>query len=215
MGVLERRAREKEALRSRILDATSSLILEEGFENLSIRRIAERIEYSPATIYLYFKDKAELVAAICEEAFGEMLETIGEAAASTPDPIEGLRRGLRAYIDFGIHHPTHYLIVFGTATPHDPKNVSETNDLGMQTYDLLRRGLQACIDAGAIPPSDIETASRVTWMAIHGITTMAIMDLDAKCSGFAPLDREQLIESGLDMVIAGLRNCTFRSSARE
>src|ERR1051325_3817396 len=112
MGVLERRAREKEALRTRILDATSKLIVEEGLGNLSIRRIAERIEYSPATIYLYFKDKAELIAAICEEAFGEMLETIGQACESTPDPVEGLRRGLRAYVDFGIRHPSHYLIVF-------------------------------------------------------------------------------------------------------
>jgi AcrR family transcriptional regulator len=215
MGVMERRAREKEALRGRILDATSSLILEEGFENLSIRRIAERIEYSPATIYLYFKDKAELVAAICEEAFREMLETIGQACTSTPDPIEGLRRGLRAYIDFGIHHPSHYLIVFGNAAPHDPKDGSETNDLGMQTYDLLRRGLQACIDGGAIPPSDIETASRLIWMAIHGITTMSIMDLNAKCPTFVPLDRDQLIESGLDLVIAGLRNSTLGPTARQ
>jgi AcrR family transcriptional regulator len=215
MGVLERRAREKEALRTRILDATSKLIIEEGFENLSIRRIAERIEYSPATIYLYFKDKAELIAAICEEAFSEMLETIGQACESTPDPVEGLRRGLRAYIDFGIRHPSHYLIVFGTSSLVDHQNTSEPNDLGMQTYGLLKRGIQACIDSGTIPPSDVEIASRVTWMAIHGITSMAIMEIAESCPGkFAPLDREQLIESGLDLVIAGLRNCTLPSTVR-
>ena len=214
MGVLERRAREKEALRTRILDATSKLILEEGFENLSIRRIAERIEYSPATIYLYFKDKAELVAAICEEAFGEMLETIGQACESTPDALEGLRRGLRAYIEFGIRHPSHYLIVFGMSGLPDQQNSCEPNDLSMQTYAFLKRGLQACIEAGVIPPSDVETASRVTWMAIHGITTISIMDVSAKCADFAPLDREKLIESGLDLVIAGLSNCTLPSTLR-
>jgi AcrR family transcriptional regulator len=216
MGVLERRAREKEALRTKILDAASSLIVEEGYENLSIRRIAERIEYSPATIYLYFKDKAQLVAAICEEAFAEMLETIGKARESTADALEGLRRGLRAYIDFGIHHPSHYLIVFGMPGPGQQQNTicEGPTDLGMQTFDLLRQGIQACIDGGAIPPSDIETASRVTWMTIHGITSMTIMELAEKCPDFPSLDREQLIESALDIVIAGLRNCTLRSAVR-
>jgi hypothetical protein len=144
-----------------------------------------------------------------------MLETIGHACESTPDPLVGLRRGLRAYMDFGIHHPSHYLIVFGSAGPSDHANACEPNDLGMQTYDLLKRGLQACIDAGAIPPSDVETASRLAWMTIHGITSMVIMDVSEKCPGrFASLDREQLIESGLDLVIAGLRNCTLPSTVR-
>src|SRR5690242_6125241 len=115
MGVLERRAREKEVLRAKILEAATSLFVTEGYENVSIRRIAEKIEYSPATIYLYFKDKAELIQAICEEAFGEMLERIGQAGGSATDPIEGLRAGLRAYIDFGITHPSHYVIVFGSS----------------------------------------------------------------------------------------------------
>jgi len=69
MGVQERRAREKKELRQEILDAARDLFVREGFENVSMRKIAEKIEYSPTTIYLYFQDKADLLDCICEETF--------------------------------------------------------------------------------------------------------------------------------------------------
>jgi AcrR family transcriptional regulator len=216
MGVLERRAREKEVLRAKILDAATSLFVEEGYENVSIRRIAEKIEYSPATIYIYFKDKAELIQAICEEAFGEMLETIGEAGRSAKDPIEGLRAGLRAYIDFGVTHPSHYLIVFGSSgsVPADAATCEQPSDLAMQTFDLLRNAIRSCVDAGAIPTSDVETASQTTWMAIHGITSLAINANSGACAGFPWMRTVHLIDSALDLVVSGLRNCTLRPDLR-
>ena len=216
MGVLERRAREKEALRARILDAATSLFVEEGYENVSIRKIAERIEYSPATIYLYFKDKAELIAAICEEAFGEMLGSIGEAAESAADPVEALRRGMRAYIDFGIRHPSHYRIVFSTPAHTEGPNPAcdGPTSLGLQTFDLLRKSIQACVDAGAIRSSDVETAAQIAWMAIHGVTSLAITAKETEFPSFPWLDPEHLIEAALDLVIAGLRNRTLPSPVR-
>ena len=57
MGVQERRAREKENIREEILDAARTLFVKEGYENVSIRKIAAKIEYAPGTIYLYFEDK--------------------------------------------------------------------------------------------------------------------------------------------------------------
>jgi len=69
MGSKQRREREKEALRQDILDAARELFVEEGYDNVSMRRVAEKIEYSPTTIYLYFEDKASLLYAICEETF--------------------------------------------------------------------------------------------------------------------------------------------------
>ena len=72
MGVQERKARQKENLRQEILDAARDLFVREGVENVSIRRIAERIEYSPGTIYLYFNDKAEILKTLCEETFSRL-----------------------------------------------------------------------------------------------------------------------------------------------
>jgi AcrR family transcriptional regulator len=67
MGVQERRARQKEGVREEILDAARTLFVKEGYEHVSMRKIAEKVEYAPGTIYLYFRDKAEILDRICEE----------------------------------------------------------------------------------------------------------------------------------------------------
>lgn len=69
MGVADRKEREKEEMKTKILEAAKKLFLDHGFEKTSIRNIAEEIEYSPGTIYLYFKDKNELLFALHQEAF--------------------------------------------------------------------------------------------------------------------------------------------------
>ena len=76
MGVKERRAREKELLRRQILSAARELFVNEGYESVSMRKIAERIEYSPTTIYLYFEDKADLLDSVCQETLLSLLNTL-------------------------------------------------------------------------------------------------------------------------------------------
>src|ERR671939_111330 len=99
MGPKQRRAREKEILRQEILDAARELFVNEGYENVSMRRIAEKIEYSPTTIYLYFEDKAALLFAICEETFAKLAKKLETIVRQTQDPVEALKKGCRAYIE--------------------------------------------------------------------------------------------------------------------
>src|SRR5436190_5979190 len=101
MGVQERRAREKQELREEILDAARQLFIHEGFENVSMRKIADKIEYSPTTIYLYFQDKADLLDCVCEQTLSRLNDTLDQIRQRLSDPYERLRAGLRAYIDFG------------------------------------------------------------------------------------------------------------------
>ena len=90
----ERRAREKEDLRQEILDAARELFIREGYDAVSMRKIADKIEYSPTTIYLYFRDKSELFDCLSEQAFGKLLEKLQSIGGQeTNDPIDGLRRG--------------------------------------------------------------------------------------------------------------------------
>ena len=70
MGIKERQERDREAVRRSILDAARELFVAEGFQNVSIRKIAERIEYSPAAIYGYFPSKDDIFFALAEEVFG-------------------------------------------------------------------------------------------------------------------------------------------------
>ncbi len=119
MGVTERRAREREALSEAILDAASELIVKKGPGSLSIRKIAEKIEYAPSTIYLYFEDKHAILAGICIRFFEDLLEELNEIRDNTPDPREALRAGLRCYVDFGLANPTRYQVTFLTAPAPD------------------------------------------------------------------------------------------------
>src|SRR5579864_4603435 len=100
MGSVERRAREKKFLREEILDAARELFLKHGYENVSMRKIADKIEYSPTTIYLYFQDKAEILHTLCEETFSRLSKIMVEIEHGPGDPISRLRQQGVAYIRF-------------------------------------------------------------------------------------------------------------------
>src|ERR1035438_7522494 len=110
MGVLERREREKHALRQDILSAARELFANEGYESVSMRKIAEKIEYSPTTIYLYFRDKQEVVQEICRETFLLLTQRLNAVLLEPGDPVDRLKSGMRAYISFGLEHPDHYRV---------------------------------------------------------------------------------------------------------
>src|SRR5437870_13726763 len=95
MGVQERRARRKEGVREEILDAARTLFVKEGYEHVSMRKIAEKVEYAPGTIYLYFRDKAEILDRICEETFARLAIRLEAISRDQADPLDCLRRGLR------------------------------------------------------------------------------------------------------------------------
>jgi len=107
MGVQERRARQKASIREEILDAARTLFVKEGYEHVSMRKIAEKIEYAPGTIYLYFRDKAEIMERLCDETFSKLLRKMQALNNDPSNPLESLRRGLRTYIQFGIDNPNH------------------------------------------------------------------------------------------------------------
>src|SRR5215472_17912678 len=102
MGVAERKAREKRKLRQQILDAARELFVREGYESVSMRKIAAKIEYSPGSIYTYFKDKGEILDCLCEETFLHLHEHEFQALQETKgDALEVLKKGMETYIHFG------------------------------------------------------------------------------------------------------------------
>jgi AcrR family transcriptional regulator len=211
MGVSERRAREKEALRQSILDAATQLIVENGHENLSIRKIAEKIEYAPSTIYLYFQDKYEILASICLEVFEKLTTSLEAIAEQATDPVQGLRDGLRCYVDFGLANPSYYQVTFMTPMPSmeekelHPALEGDLNpdQAGLRCYDGLRKAIQRGIDAGAFRRcDDTHLLAQSTWLAIHGLTSGLI------CMGhdtsFPWVERDRLIDGQIDMLIRGM-----------
>ena len=204
MGVQERKAREKEELRQEILDAARDLFVELGYEAVSMRKIAERIEYSPTTIYLYFQDKSDLFDNLCADTLAKLvvrLRSIAEETAGA-DPVEGLRKGLRAYVDFGLEHPAHYRVTF--MTPHAIHSEEQgvpcrCDEKGEEAFGCMRASAGACVDRGRLRVKDIELVSQVLWSGIHGVTSLLIAHPD-----FPWMDRETLINTLIDTLVKGL-----------
>ena len=113
MGVAQRREREKAELREQILKAARAIVLKEGFEGLSMRKIAQAIEYSPATIYMHFQCREEIARQLTREAFGELLAYFAPLT-SIKDPMERVRAFGKAYIEFGLTRPESYRLCFMT-----------------------------------------------------------------------------------------------------
>src|SRR5437868_8458331 len=111
MGVKERREREKLETRDLILEAARELFASEGYEGVSMRKVAERIEYSPTAIYVHFADKNELFHELCRIDFARLQEVM-QSAEMPSDPVEVLRQIGRSYIEFGINYPNHYVFMF-------------------------------------------------------------------------------------------------------
>jgi AcrR family transcriptional regulator len=201
MGVKERRARQKKYLRQEILDAASELFVREGYENVSMRRIAERIEYSPTTIYLYFRDKSELLEQVCKETFARLVQRLSKIMEQPGDPVERLKRGLLAYIQFGLENPHHYRATFMMVLPEgfERKKLQAEDSPGMQAYAFLTRGLAECISAEKMPALNVELGAQTLWAGAHGITSLLITHQDFPWAG-----QEKLIHSTVDALVAGL-----------
>jgi AcrR family transcriptional regulator len=204
MGVAERRAREKQQLRSQIVEAATAIIAEEGLQNFSIRRLADRIEYSPATIYLYFKDKTALVHQICAETFEPLIARMEVIKAENLGPLETMRKCIRAYIDHGLEHPNHYYVTFCLPeAQYSDMNEAEIDagyDIGMQTFDGLRQGVRICIEAGVIAQADVETTAQLAYMQMHGIVSALI----TAPTYFPWVDKQRLVDQGVEQILRGM-----------
>jgi len=207
MGIVERKAREKEELRQRILDAAGELIVKEGYENLSMRKLAERIEYSPSTIYLYFKDKYEILASICIDVFDRLSARLEEIHRNEPNPLAGLRQGMRCYIDFGLSHPSHYLVTFSKPyLPYVQENSEaslRTMQSGLRCFGCLREAVVKSIAAGMVRNESPDLIGQSVWTCIHGLTSALITMGDDP--HFPWVEREQLIENTVDTILRGIQ----------
>jgi AcrR family transcriptional regulator len=193
MSALTRRRQHTAELRGMILDAARDLFVREGYQNVSMRKLAEKIEYSPASIYLHFRGKEALLGCLVEESFDRLYHTLEQVRHD--DPVEMLRAALRAYVGFGLKHPNHYHFAFvirsgqAGAGPYRPH----------QAFEFLRGCVRRCISAGRFRRVDAEAAAQILWAAVHGITSLLI----ARPS-FPWVRRELLIGEMIDNSIRGL-----------
>jgi AcrR family transcriptional regulator len=175
MGITERKGREKAEMRLLILDAAHKLFRERGYEGVNIRNIAEAIEYSPATIYLYYKDKNEIYFALQYEAAAAKRDFLSPAT-QVEDPWERLLAFGERYIEFGFRHPDWYDLLFITRAPMEAIENQEGWQLGMATHSFFTETVQACVDKRYFKSTDTETIAYTLWCHAHGLVSLFVRE---------------------------------------
>ena len=202
MGIAERKELEKQKMRKLILKTAMKLFLEEGFENITIRRIAEKIEYSPATIYLYFKDKDEILYTLHNEGFEELyrrqLKTL-----SIKDPLERLREQGEMYILFALENPEYYDLMFMMRGPAKKVTEKKEPDIGMRSYEFLRENVKECMEEGLLPEANVDVAAFSLWSHVHGISSLIIR---ARYTTFFEEQIDYFVKGSLNFMLDGILN---------
>ncbi|HVU56764.1 MAG TPA: TetR/AcrR family transcriptional regulator [Puia sp.] len=173
MGIAERKEKQKLEIRKRILEASMKLFVEEGFGNVSIRRIADIIEYSPTTIYLYFKDKDEIFYNLHEIGFLKMQE-MNKDLDEIHNPLLRLHKMGENYIRFGMENPEYYDLMFIQPEPMDKLTEMGCEwENGDAALTRLRDTLAECMEKGYIAKTDPTMLSLSVWSMVHGLVSLA------------------------------------------
>jgi len=174
-------------MRQLILDAAKQLFVKEGFDNVSIRRIASAIEYSPAAIYRYFKSKREILSVLREEGFQQFVAGQRERLATYSDPIERLKVGGRGYVRFAVEQPDYFELMFCTDCT-EVDFVGAQSESSMESFTLFRQTVEECLETGLFGDVDGEAAVFSLWASAHGLAHLIITGRVPIMTGGVDLD---------------------------
>lgn len=205
MGSVARREREKLATRELILDAARELFARDGYEAVTMRRIAEQIEYSPTAIYLHFADKDALIHELCVADFLALAAEF-QPIALEPDPIERIKRIGRTYIEFALAHPDHYRLMFMTPRPQDEGEMDDgrKGDPAKDAYAFLRIAVVEALAQGRFREdlTDPDLICQTLWAGVHGV---AALHIALSCDTWVPWrSPEERTTAMLETMFSGL-----------
>jgi len=205
MGIKERREREKDETRHRIMDGARTLFVKHGYEAVSLRKIAEAIEYSPAAVYVHFRDKEDLIREMCREDFGK-LDGAALALAGIADPVERIKEIGRQYVRFGLENPHHYKLMFMTeaVVQMGAEDKAALEDPSKSGYGLLKQAAVDAKSAGRLRDelTDMALVAQMLWAAVHGVTSLLITMRNDPCVNFH--DPRALTELMVEAAMRGI-----------
>lgn len=161
-------------MRERILKAAMAIFAKGGYESVSMRRIAAKIEYSPGTLYRYFKNKDDIILELCYQGFENLLAIQCELDKIS-DPVERIRVGGRKYVAFALENPELYELMFGTKQIIKQPNGAEES-VALKSLRKFAEHVQQCLKAGFFSGGDAESLAIALWAALHGLSSLLIKE---------------------------------------
>jgi len=190
-----------------ILEAALEIIQEIGPQGLSMRGLAERIDYSPAGLYEYFGSKEEIIAAVCQEGHQAFYEELAQVDSGLP-PVDYMYQIGKAYIRFALEQPDHFLLMFTTAPlPNSPDQPAEDLLTVLHgegsAYGILLRAVERGITEGIFhqrPGFGQDEMAYAAWTLVHGMAMLRITALRSH-----PADLEAMDDQALANFMRGLQ----------
>ena len=170
MGIKERRQRQRQQLRDGILSAAREIASAEGWRAVTIRRIAERVEYSPPVLYEYFDSKEDLLLELVRMGYAGQLRAIEEAKASSDDPEEALLAVARAYLRFSFGSPDLYQVMYGLGGVSFP--VGELRKEGERIGRTIAEVVEELLRKNGKPVEDVWDKVTLPWATLHGLLAL-------------------------------------------
>jgi AcrR family transcriptional regulator len=201
MGIKERQERDREAVRRSILDAARDLFDRDGYRNISMRKIAERVEYSPAAIYGYFPSKDDIFFALAEEGFHLLHDPKAHESIAALPPLERLQAMFWHFYQFSYAHPQHFSLMFLDQSVPRISHVYERFAFARDMKQKFLDHIQECIDQGALPKTvPASVVFRTFIAALLGVAALRLTDRLSPGE-----DADALARDVLNVMIAGLR----------
>ncbi|QRR00474.1 TetR/AcrR family transcriptional regulator [Dyadobacter sandarakinus] len=203
MAIKERKEREKQDMRNLIIESATRLFLKQGYDKTSIRNIAEDIEYSPATIYLYFKDKDEIFYVIHENGFSMLLAEFRKSQ-NIVNPFERLVAICKSYIRFAIENQDFYDLMFIMRAPLAEIECNNEWPEGQNAFAFLVQVIHECLDQQLIRPVDVGLQALSVWSMGHGLVSLYVR---GRCTAmkFPEADMEQLLDDAVVNYLEAIR----------
>ncbi len=206
MGVKERQAQHRDELREKILDAARELLVRDGVEQVSMRKIAKKINYTATTLFHHFPNKDALLLAVSEADFLALRRSF-EKIATIADPLERLRSMGTAYVSFALEHPSHYRLMFMTPQLHHLNLESERLRKGnpeQDAYAFLRATAVAVIEAGLFRDEhqDADLVAQIMWSGVHGVVALHLILSNDPWLEWRPV--ETIASGVIETMIAGM-----------
>lgn len=198
MTIEERRDREKQQMKDLILQAAAKIIVTEGYDKLSIRKIASQIEYSPAIIYHYFSNKNEILGHIMRNGYRDLLSDLSEGMAASGPPGSVLKTLTRNYIESALKRPGEFLAIQLNDTPEVLEFTSYLFENAAETKAAL--GMLAAavreLNSPGIPDREVEITAQCIAASTLGVVTRLILE-----KGIPEERKEEIIGHYSDAVV--------------
>jgi AcrR family transcriptional regulator len=204
----QRRQTESEALKKRIRKAALNLFLRDGIENVTMRKIAAKIRYSPATIYNYYKNKDEIFLALRQEGFAKF-QGYQEKSRKHRSPRKRILAHGRAYLEFAVENPELYDLMFLIKAPMEAVTSDANRPKTQRSIQLLRDDIVSCMESGVLRKGpkkrSVDTVALAFWAVGHGLASLLIRQ---RLHEFGSTDQERLISQTADYLYDSLISAT-------